>query len=91
MIKLIKLKKQPKEKHDETPGPDFHSQLNKGECDFECSICIYIMAEPIILECKHAMCMACFIDITEKNRVPLCPICRRELKSMLEPTVNREL
>lgn len=67
--------------------PEFH----KGECDFECPICYEIMAEPVVTECNHGMCLSCFRKIIKGKKNPLCPYCRRSFNSMIIPRIDQEL
>jgi hypothetical protein len=46
--------------------------LNISDCG--CPICLEILVEPVVLPCKHELCLPCFKGITEKNNTYTCPL-----------------
>ncbi len=60
-----------------------------GHFDFDCPVCMTIMAEPSSLPCKHTICMQCIRMIQESN--PQCPLCRTKLAAGYIPVVNEVL
>lgn len=43
--------------------------------DYECSICMMLMIEPVLLPCKHELCYKCFM-LNYTNTSDQCPFCR---------------
>lgn len=43
--------------------------------DFTCPICLEILIEPVVLQCKHELCLQCFNPYLE-NASLTCPLCR---------------
>ena len=48
----------------------------------ECAVCYEIIAEPMMLACKHVFCISCMIKCDN------CPFCRKEIDAKFE--VDRE-
>ena len=57
------------------------------ESDYDCSICFQLMAEPILLDCKHNFCYACIQQTLERNSFN-CPLCRAEIPESYYPQVD---
>lgn len=43
--------------------------------DFMCPICLQLLIKPVVLPCKHELCMPCFQAHVEVTSL-CCPMCR---------------
>ena len=43
--------------------------------DCNCPICMYILIEPVTMQCGHEMCMSCFKKNVQESSLT-CPMCR---------------
>jgi len=51
---------------------------NINENNFECSICLDVLCNPVVLSCTHRFCWACLSETSE--RMQACPVCRKDQK-----------
>lgn len=58
--------------------------------DYECSICMLLMIEPVTLPCKHELCYKCFTSHLAKTN-QCCPFCRVRIATWMrkEMRMNR--
>ncbi len=54
--------------------------LNLSISDCTCPICLEILVEPVVLPCKHELCLPCFSGMTDKTNF-LCPMCRMRIST----------
>lgn len=47
----------------------------KSKEDFECPICLEMIAEPVRTPCNHLFCVTCQMTCQKSNQS--CPMCRR--------------
>jgi len=53
------------------------------ENNFGCGICLCLVTVPLLLDCNHSMCSACwtrFAKTETKEENLVCPLCRSEIK-----------
>lgn len=53
---------------------------NLSISDCSCPICLEILIEPVVLPCKHELCLPCFKDMMDQTNF-LCPMCRMRLST----------
>ena len=46
---------------------------NLSITDCSCPICLEILIEPVVLPCKHELCLPCFKDMMDQTNF-LCPL-----------------
>lgn len=46
---------------------------NLSITDCSCPICLEILIEPVVLPCKHELCLPCFKDMMDQTNF-LCPM-----------------
>src|SRR5688572_30136092 len=51
--------------------------------EFECPLCLKLLAEPVSVPCSHNFCKLC-LQRTLQEHKPQCPVCRSNL-SFLNP------
>ena len=58
----------------------------------ECIICYneYNMENAIIFDCNHHICVACYQRIINISDDVLCPLCRRIVDRIQEPTIQSQ-
>mmetsp|Transcript_39015 Transcript_39015/g.44611 ORF Transcript_39015/g.44611 Transcript_39015/m.44611 type:complete len:88 (+) Transcript_39015:31-294(+) len=47
--------------------------------DFECSICICLLVDPVRLDCGHLFCKFCLENYFENQDAKKCPMCRHKV------------
>eukprot|EP00795_Rhopilema_esculentum_P016183 gene16183-7549_t len=57
-----------------TPSKKFETS-NESYTDFMCPICLQLLIQPVVLPCKHELCMPCFQAHVEATSL-CCPMCR---------------
>lgn len=62
---------------------------SKNKDDFQCPICLEIMAEPIVTACKHYLCLSCHKEA--KKIKSTCPMCREYFKMDFEAVIDKNL
>ncbi len=61
--------------------------LNLSISDCTCPICLEILVEPVVLPCKHELCLPCFSGMTDKTNF-LCPMCRMRISTWSRTATN---
>lgn len=61
--------------------------LNLTISDCTCPICLEILVEPVVLPCKHELCLPCFSGMTDKTNF-LCPMCRMRISTWSRTASN---
>ena len=61
--------------------------LNMSVSDCTCPICLEILVEPVVLPCKHELCLSCFSGMTDKTNF-LCPMCRMRISTWSRTASN---
>lgn len=56
------------------------SVQNLSISDCSCPICLEVLIEPVVLPCKHELCLPCFKDMMDQTNF-LCPMCRMRLST----------
>ena len=56
------------------------STMNLSLSDCSCPICLEVLVEPVVLPCKHELCLPCFSGMTDKTNF-LCPMCRMRIST----------
>ena len=59
----------------------------KAKADFECPICLEIIAEPVRTPCNHLFCLSCQKQSQMTNQT--CPMCRRQFDEKFIPMVDK--
>lgn len=49
------------------------SVQNLSISDCSCPICLEVLIEPVVLPCKHELCLPCFKDMMDQTNF-LCPM-----------------
>lgn len=62
-------------------------KLNLSISDCTCPICLEILVEPVVLPCKHELCLPCFNGMTDKTNF-LCPMCRMRISTWSRTATN---
>lgn len=62
-------------------------ELNMSVSDCTCPICLEILVEPVVLPCKHELCLSCFSGMTDKTNF-LCPMCRMRISTWSRTASN---
>lgn len=62
-------------------------ELNISVSDCTCPICLEILVEPVVLPCKHELCLSCFSGMTDKTNF-LCPMCRMRISTWSRTASN---
>ena len=57
-----------------------HNQKDCSYTDFMCPICLQLLIEPVVMPCKHELCMPCFKTHVESTSL-CCPMCRVRISS----------
>ncbi|XP_073479393.1 E3 ubiquitin-protein ligase TRIM39-like [Aquarana catesbeiana] len=60
--------------------------------ELECSICLNIYTDPVILKCGHNFCRVCIdrvLDTQEGSGAYFCPVCRKRFRS--RPALQRNI
>uniref|UniRef100_A0A8C4TKW2 Uncharacterized protein n=1 Tax=Erpetoichthys calabaricus TaxID=27687 RepID=A0A8C4TKW2_ERPCA len=52
-----------------------------------CAVCQDVLKEPVTIPCGHNYCMKCINDYWDRERIYMCPQCRRTF--ILRPELNR--
>ncbi|XP_054822788.1 uncharacterized protein LOC129321082 isoform X2 [Prosopis cineraria] len=59
-------------RHEEQPGTSTHGQPERTD-DFDCTVCLKLLYEPVTTPCGHSFCHSClFQSMDHGNRCPLC-------------------
>jgi len=53
--------------------------------EFECSVCLELLCEPIQLPCSHVFCRKCLAGVVRENRH--CALCRASIPENFNPVV----
>ena len=61
--------------------------LNLSLSDCTCPICLEILEQPVVLPCKHELCLSCFSGMTDKTNF-LCPMCRMRISTWSRMATN---
>lgn len=61
--------------------------LDMSITDCTCPICLEILVEPVVLPCKHELCLPCFSGMTDKTNF-LCPMCRMRISTWSRTATN---
>jgi len=61
--------------------------LDLSITDCMCPICLEILVEPVVLPCKHELCLPCFSGMTDKTNF-LCPMCRMRISTWSRTASN---
>ena len=72
----------------EAPPQELNPQQLELEDDKNCPICLGLMVEPVLLDCKHRFCNHCMKRFLNKsnhinaiqNFKKNCPLCRQGIK-----------
>lgn len=59
-------------------------ELRLNERDFECSICLSLLCQPVSVACGHSFCKTCLVQC-QVHQIERCPVCRASLPPLLEP------
>lgn len=62
--------------------------FNLSITDCTCPICLEILVEPVVLPCKHELCLPCFSGMTDKTNF-LCPMCRMRISTWSRTASNK--
>jgi len=54
----------------------------------ECSVCLDMLVEPMVLGCGHTYCRECVGQVSRTTDAPCCPVCRVRFSPHIPP-VNR--
>lgn len=57
--------------------------------DFDCGICLFLMAEPATIPCGHKFCLTCIEQVLIYKSA--CPFCRAEISKNFKPTIDLKL
>lgn len=49
--------------------------------DLQCSLCLYLLYQPLVTPCGHAFCQECLVRSLDHN--PQCPLCKQSLTTYL--------
>lgn len=63
------------------------SSVLKTKSDYECPICLDLIAEPVRTPCNHLFCLSCQKQVIKLNSV--CPMCRRQFDREFVPIVDQ--
>ncbi len=66
------------QQHNKTQGAHDHSALARSNS--ECSICLELWQQPLVLGCSHIFCAACLSSVRD-NTCPLCRTCVTSYKT----------
>ena len=61
----------------------------KTKSDFECPICLEIIAEPVRTPCNHLFCLSCQKQVIAVKQS--CPMCRRQFDEQFVPIVDGKI
>lgn len=62
---------------------------NLSITDCTCPICLEILIEPVVLPCKHELCLPCFNEMTDMTNY-LCPMCRMRISTWARAATNNK-
>lgn len=57
--------------------------------DVMCPVCRGIFIEPVLMPCRHALCLQCFQRTMEENSLT-CPLCRKRIGSWLRTSTKEQ-
>lgn len=65
------------------------TSLFRDQQQYNCSICLELMADPVTIPCGHSYCMACITSYwnSDQQRRPQCPQCRQNF--VQRPVLNK--
>lgn len=67
---------------------DEKNKHNLSITDCSCPICLEVLIEPVVLPCKHELCLPCFKDMMDQTNF-LCPmVIIIRFKTKLNQTIN---
>ena len=55
-------------------------KLDVSISDCSCPICLDILVEPVVMPCKHEVCLQCFDTILDQANL-CCPLCRLRIST----------
>ena len=61
----------------------------KTVSDFECPICMTLLAEPVKLPCNHIFCLVCQKKVMKNGNS--CPMCRQTFDKLFVPQVDKQM
>ncbi|XP_047137263.1 breast cancer type 1 susceptibility protein homolog isoform X2 [Hydra vulgaris] len=68
--------------------------LSSLKKNFQCTICLDFLSQPVSTKCNHQFCSGClqdFIKSTVKGNKPCCPLCKSDLGTKRSLNPNPEL
>lgn len=51
---------------------------------FDCPVCLGELVLPRVTPCGHTMCSTCLLALSDHDRRPACPVCRRRVRPSVE-------
>uniref|UniRef100_A0A3B1IDJ0 Tripartite motif-containing protein 16-like n=1 Tax=Astyanax mexicanus TaxID=7994 RepID=A0A3B1IDJ0_ASTMX len=66
------------------------ANVSLAQDEFSCSVCLYLMKNPVTIHCGHSFCMVCingFWDEEDQKKIYSCPHCRHTFTS--RPVVSK--
>lgn len=61
----------------------------KSKEDFECPVCMELIAEPVKTPCQHLFCLSCQKQLMKLNST--CPLCRKVFDAQFIPMIDKSL
>lgn len=51
---------------------------------FDCPVCLTELVLPRVVMCGHTVCTSCLVALFEHERRPVCPVCRRRIRTTID-------
>lgn len=64
---------------------DIQERVLDSHEDLECTICMELLCEPLVLPCTHVFCRGCLVAAVQAGRN--CPLCRAAIPGHFNPAV----
>lgn len=68
--------------YEETPQEPVTTGLSAAS--FDCPVCLTELVLPRVAMCGHTVCTSCLAALFEHERRPMCPVCRRRIRTSID-------